>query len=131
MPPTANKARVGGDKGGKGSRVASQAVVIATGVSADGRREVLGCAVGDSGTQDFWTEFLRGLRERGLATVSGSLCRPPDYADGVADVLAGLGFWLGEVGIIRALRAKRAGCRGACIGRVCCSVVGFGPGLAP
>ena len=63
------KARVGGDKAGKGSRVASQAVVIATGVSADGRREVLGCAVGDSETTDFWTEFLRGLRERGLGGV--------------------------------------------------------------
>ncbi len=63
------KARVGGDKAGKGSRVASQAVVIATGVSADGRREVLGCAVGDSETTDFWTEFLRGLRDRGLGGV--------------------------------------------------------------
>ena len=47
-------------------RVVSQAVVIATGVSANGRREVLGCAVGDSETQPFWTEFLRDLRERGL-----------------------------------------------------------------
>ena len=47
------KARVGGDKHGKGARVVSQAVVIATGVSADGRREVLGCAVGDSETADF------------------------------------------------------------------------------
>jgi putative transposase len=47
-------------------RVVSQAVVIATGVSADGRREVLGCAVGDSETQAFWTEFLRSLRDRGL-----------------------------------------------------------------
>jgi putative transposase len=53
------KARVGG-------RVVSQAVVIATGVSADGRREVLGSAVGDSETEAFWTEFLRGLRDRGL-----------------------------------------------------------------
>jgi putative transposase len=61
------KARVGGDKGGKGARVVSQAVVIATGVSADGRREVLGCAVGDSETQDFWTDFLRTLRDRGLS----------------------------------------------------------------
>ena len=41
------KARVGGDAHGKGARVVSQAVVIATGVSADGRREVLGSAVGD------------------------------------------------------------------------------------
>jgi putative transposase len=56
------KARVNG-------RVVSQAVVIATGVSVDGRREVLGSAVGDSETEDFWTEFLRGLRDRGLGGV--------------------------------------------------------------
>jgi len=53
------KARVNG-------RVVSRAVVIATGVAADGRREVLGVDVGDSENEDFWTEFLRGLRERGL-----------------------------------------------------------------
>ncbi len=53
------KARVNG-------RVVSQAVVIATGVRADGHREVLGCAVGDSETEAFWTEFLRDLRARGL-----------------------------------------------------------------
>ncbi len=53
------KARVAG-------RVVSRAVVIATGVSADGRREVLGCAVGDSETEAFWTEFLRELRDRSL-----------------------------------------------------------------
>ncbi len=52
-----------------GGRVVSQAVVIATGVSADGRRELLGCAVGDSETEDFWTEFLRSLRDRGLTGV--------------------------------------------------------------
>jgi putative transposase len=50
-------------------RVVSQAVVIATGVSAYGRREVLGCATGDSETEAFWTEFLRGLRDRGLTGV--------------------------------------------------------------
>lgn len=50
-------------------RVVSQAVVIATGVSAEGRREVLGCAVGDSETEVFWTEFLRDLRDRGLGGV--------------------------------------------------------------
>jgi len=60
------KARVGGGKGGRGSRVASQAVVVATGVSADGRREVLGFAVGDSEDGAFWTGFLRSLKARGL-----------------------------------------------------------------
>jgi len=48
-------------------RVVSQAVVVATGVSIDGRREVLGHSVGDSESEAFWTEFLRSLRERGLA----------------------------------------------------------------
>jgi putative transposase len=56
------KARVNG-------RVVSQAVVIATGVSADGRREVLGSKVGDSENTVFWTGFLRELRERGLTGV--------------------------------------------------------------
>jgi putative transposase len=53
------KARVNG-------RVVSRAVVIATGVTADGHREVLGVDVGDSETEDFWTAFLRSLRDRGL-----------------------------------------------------------------
>ncbi|WP_328293414.1 IS256 family transposase [Kineococcus sp. NBC_00420] len=60
------KARVGGDQHGKGARVVSQAVVIATGVTADGHREVLGCNVGDAETLAFWKEFLTSLRERGL-----------------------------------------------------------------
>jgi putative transposase len=44
----------------------SQAVVIATGVAADGRREVLGFDVGDSEDGAFWTAFLRSLKARGL-----------------------------------------------------------------
>ncbi|WP_322747557.1 MULTISPECIES: IS256 family transposase [unclassified Frankia] len=48
-------------------RVVSQAVIIATGVSAEGRREVLGCDVGDSESEVFWSDFLRSLRDRGLA----------------------------------------------------------------
>ena len=50
-------------------RVVSQAVVIATGVTADGRREVLGFDVGDSEDGAFWTAFLRGLKARGLGGV--------------------------------------------------------------
>ena len=47
-------------------RVVSQAIVVAVGVSADGRREVLGMDVGDSEDGAFWTAFLRSLRARGL-----------------------------------------------------------------
>ena len=41
--------------------------MIATGVAADGYREVLGFAVGDSEDGAFWTAFLRSLKARGLA----------------------------------------------------------------
>jgi len=50
-------------------QVVSKAVVIATGLRADGYREVLGVDVGDSENEAFWTEFLRDLRDRGLAGV--------------------------------------------------------------
>lgn len=52
-----------------GPHVVSKAVVIATGVRADGGREVLGLSVGDSEDGAFWTQFLRSLRARGLAGV--------------------------------------------------------------
>ncbi|MCP4309546.1 MAG: IS256 family transposase [bacterium] len=47
-------------------QVVSKAVVIATGVRADGHREVLGVDIGDSENETFWTEFLRDLKDRGL-----------------------------------------------------------------
>ena len=50
-------------------QVVSRAVVIATGITASGDREVLGLAVGDSEAETFWTEFLRSLRRRGLSGV--------------------------------------------------------------
>ena len=49
--------------------VVSKAVVIATGLRADGHREVLGVDVGDSENETFWREFLTGLADRGLAGV--------------------------------------------------------------
>ena len=52
-----------------GASVVSQAIVIATGVTETGDREVLGLDVGDSEDGAFWTEFLRSLRRRGLAGV--------------------------------------------------------------
>jgi len=50
-------------------RIVSVAVTIAIGVNADGRREVLGLAIGASEAETFWTEFLRGLAHRGLRGV--------------------------------------------------------------
>ena len=50
-------------------RIVSVAVIIAVGVNGDGRREVLGLAIGASEAEAFWTEFLRGLARRGLRGV--------------------------------------------------------------
>jgi len=50
-------------------RIVSVAVIIAVGVNGDGRREVLGMAIGPSEAETFWTEFLRGLARRGLRGV--------------------------------------------------------------
>ena len=50
-------------------QVVSKAVVIATGLRADGHREVLGVDIGDSENETFWREFLTGLGDRGLGGV--------------------------------------------------------------
>ena len=50
-------------------RIASVATIIAVGVNADGRREVLGMDVGASEAEPFWTGFLRSLTRRGLRGV--------------------------------------------------------------
>ena len=50
-------------------QVVSKAVVVATGITTGGDREVLGLAVGDSEAETFWAEFLRSLRNRGLGGV--------------------------------------------------------------
>jgi putative transposase len=44
-------------------------VIIAVGVNADGRREVLGMDIGPSEAETFWTGFLRKLARRGLRGV--------------------------------------------------------------
>jgi len=50
-------------------RIVSVAVIVAVGVNAVGRREVLGMDIGPSEAETFWTEFLRKLRRRGLCGV--------------------------------------------------------------
>ncbi len=56
-------------KGRVRGRVVSRAVVVATGVSVNGDREVLGVDIGDTENGAFWTAFLRALRARGLTGV--------------------------------------------------------------
>jgi transposase-like protein len=101
------KARIGGDRRGRGSRVAAQAVVVATGVSVDGRREVLGFDVGDSESGAFWTGFLRGLKARGLHGVQLVISDAhTGLKTAVGSVLLGAGWQRCRVHFLRNLLAQ-------------------------
>ena len=50
-------------------RIVPVAVTIAVAVNDQGRREVLGMAIGASEAETFWTSFLRSLVQRGLKGV--------------------------------------------------------------
>ena len=56
-------------KSRENGHVVSRAIVIAVGVNEEGRRDVLGIAVGPAETEAFWSDFLRKLSHRGLSGV--------------------------------------------------------------
>jgi len=72
-------------KGRVGEQVVSRAVVVVTGVTMTGEREELGCAVGDTETEAFWSEFFRSLRARGLTGVRLVIS---DHHDGLKAAIA-------------------------------------------
>jgi transposase-like protein len=47
-------------------RVRQRSVLIAVGINEDGYREVLGLMIGDSESEDSWSEFFSWLKQRGL-----------------------------------------------------------------
>ena len=63
-------------------RIVSVAVTVAVAVNDQGRREVLGMAIGAPEAEAFWTEFLRSLARRGLPLrpQPAGPCRPPGPA---------------------------------------------------
>lgn len=72
-------------KGRVNHQVVSRAVVVVTGVTATGEREVLGCAVGDTESETFWADFFRSLRTRGLGGVRLVIS---DHHDGLKAAIA-------------------------------------------
>jgi putative transposase len=56
-------------KSRQAGRIVSVAVIVAVGVNADGRREILGMDIGPSEAETFWKDFLRKLARRGLRGV--------------------------------------------------------------
>jgi transposase-like protein len=88
-------------------RVVSQAVVVATGVAADGHREVLGFEVGDSEDGAFWTAFLRSLKTRGLAGVQLVISDAhPGLEAAIAAVLIGASWQRCRVHFLRNVLAQ-------------------------
>jgi len=70
-----------------GGRIVNVAVVIATGVSGEGRREILGADVVTAEDGAAWTAFVRGLVGRGL---SGVKLVTSDAHQGLKDAIAGV-----------------------------------------
>ena len=94
-------------KGRIRGQVVSRAVVVATGITATGEREVLGLSVGDSEDKAFWCELLRSLRSRGL---SGVRLVVSDHhlglKEAIAEVMIGASWQRCRVHMMRNLLAK-------------------------
>jgi len=91
----------------EGGRVVNVRTVIATGVNADGYREILGVDVFTSEDGAAWTSFLRGLVARGLSDVR--LVISDDHLGlkrAIAAVLPGAGWQRCRVHFIRNLLTR-------------------------
>ena len=65
----------------EGGRIVNVCVVVATGVNAEGQREILGLDVGASEDGAFWLAFLRSLTARGLRRGGTGYLRCPPGAE--------------------------------------------------
>ncbi len=104
---------------GKGGQVVSMAVVVATGIAADGSREILGLDVGDSEDETFWRSFLLSLKTaRPAWGAAGDLRSARRARGGVEAVLPGLrapavpGPLRPQLARARPQVPRRHGCRG-------------------
>ncbi len=92
----------------KAGRIVSVAAIIAVAVDSEGRREVLGLAMGPSEAETFWSDFLRSLTRRGLRGVQLVISDADAGPQGGG--IQGPGCYLAEMP--GALHAQRSGpCR--------------------
>jgi putative transposase len=91
----------------EGGRVVNVATVVATGVNADGHREILGVDVFTSEDGAAWTSFLRGLVARGLGGVKLVVSDShPGLKAAIAAVLPGAAWQRCRVHFIRNLLSR-------------------------
>jgi transposase-like protein len=94
-------------KAHEGAQVVSKAIVVATGVTATGEREILGLEVGDSEDGAFWTAFLRSLRSRGLSGVRLVISDAHEGLKGaIASVMLGAAWQRCRVHFLRNVLAR-------------------------
>ena len=94
-------------KGRVRGQVVARAVVVATGITANGDREVLGVAVGDSEDKAFWCELLRSLRSRGLSGVRLVISdHHLGLKEAIAEVMIGAAWQRCRVHLMRNLLAR-------------------------
>jgi putative transposase len=91
----------------EGGRVVNVATVVATGVNADGHREILGIDVFTSEDGAAWTSFLRGLVARGMGGVRLVVSDShPGLKAAIAAVLPGAAWQRCRVHFIRNLLSR-------------------------
>ena len=94
-------------RGREGGRIVNVGTAIATGVNADGYRELLGMDVFTAEDGAAWTQFLRGLVARGRSGVR--LVISDDHLglkQAIAAVLPGAGWQRGRVHFVRNLLTR-------------------------
>jgi len=69
-------------------RVVNAVVLVATGVNADGHREILGCQVATSETKQAWNVFFADLVARGLTQAGPVLLVTSDAHAGLVEAIA-------------------------------------------
>jgi transposase-like protein len=84
--------------------VVSKALLIASGVRADGHREVLGLAIGDAESGAAWSDFFRTLKRRGVDGVDFVISDDhPGLVDAIAKNFSGATWQRCQVHVMRNL----------------------------
>ena len=91
----------------EGGRIVNVAVVVATGVNAEGSREILGLDMHTTEDGAGWTAFLRGLVARGLSGVRLVISDAhPGLVDAIASTLPGASWQRCRTHFLRNLLSK-------------------------
>jgi transposase-like protein len=90
----------------RAGRIVSVAAIIAVAVNSEGRREVLGLAIGRSEAETFCSDFLRSLTRRGLRDVKLVISDAHEGLKAAAAKVLGATWQRGRVHVMRTALAQ-------------------------